>query len=174
MTTTIKDFFIANDIEWFPVAIEVKTIKGKPTKILCDIAHPSYKGVNNEGETIFTPKPNDFGTLTKEQLAERQSILQNSIYSNVKHIAMDTRNIYHIDIDKPEYDELFDDIAELTPYFKSTTKSYGKHILIKSDTFIPTSKRHQFKCEGVELLCGQWSYAPIDGEMFHDDAPFLE
>ena len=140
MTTTIKDFCIANNIEWFPVAIEVKTIKGKPTKILCDIAHPSYKGVDKDGETIFKPKPNDFGTLTKEQLAERQSILQNSIYSNVKHIAMDTRNIYHIDIDKPEYDELFDDIAELTPYFKSTTKSYGKHILIKSDTFIPTSK----------------------------------
>ena len=44
---------------------------------------------------------------------------------------MDTRNIYHIDIDVPDYnDEVFDEIAELTPYFKSTTKSYGKHILI--------------------------------------------
>ena len=84
---------------------------------------------------------------------------------------MDTRNIFHIDIDVPEYDEIFDTIAELAPYFKSTTKSYGKHILIKSDTFIPSSKRHQFKSKGVELLCGQWSYAPIDGEMFNDDCP---
>ena len=32
MTTTIKDFCLANNIEWFPVAIEVKTIKGKPKK----------------------------------------------------------------------------------------------------------------------------------------------
>ena len=42
---------------------------------------------------------------------------------------MDTRNIYHIDIDVPEYDEIFDEIAEIAPYFTYTTKSYGKHIL---------------------------------------------
>ena len=163
MTTTIKDFCIANNIEWFPIYLElVEGKEGKMEKKLSMINHPAYDGL---------PKQTDFGTLSKEQLAERQSILNYSFYNHVKHIAMDTRNIYHIDIDVPEYDEIFNNIAERAPYFKSATKSYGKHILIKSDTFIPTSKRHQFKCKGVELLCGQWSYAPIDGEMFHDDTP---
>ena len=166
MTTTIKDFCIANNIEWFPIYLElVEGKEGKMEKKLSMINHPAYNGL---------PKQTDFGTLSKEELAERQSILKYSVYSHVKHIAMDTRNIYHIDIDVPHYDEIFDTIAELAPYFKSTTKSYGKHILIKSDTFVPTSKRHQFKCKGVELLCGQWSYAPIDGEMIHDDAPLRE
>jgi len=166
MTTTIKDFCIANNIEWFPIYLElVEGKNGKIEKKLSAINHPAYDGL---------PKQTDFGTLSKEQLAERQSILQYSIYNHVKHIAMDTRKIYHIDIDVPEYDEIFDLVADLTPYFKSTTKSYGKHILIKSDTFVPTSKRHQFKSKGVELLCGQWSYAPIDGEMFNDDCPIQE
>ena len=161
MTTTIKDFCIANDIEWFPIYLEFVPGKdGKIEKRLSAINHPAYDGL---------PKQTDFGILSKEQLAERQSILQYSVYKHVQHIAMDTRKIWHIDIDVPEYDNYFDDIAETAPYFKSTTKSYGKHILIQHDTFVPTSKRIQFKSTGVELLCGQWSYAPLNGEMFNHD-----
>ena len=91
------------------------------------------------------------------------------MYSYVKHIAIDTKTVFHIDIDVPIYDDVFDTIAVLAPYFKSTTKSYGKHILITSETFTPVSKRMQFKNEGVDLLCGQWSYAPLDGEMLNAD-----
>ena len=95
MTTTIKDFCIANNIEWFPVYLElVEGKEGKMEKKLSMINHPAYNGL---------PKQTDFGTLSKEQLAERQSILQYGVYSHVKHIAMDTRNIYHIDIDVPHY-----------------------------------------------------------------------
>ena len=97
MTTTIKDFCIANNIEWFPIYLElVEGKEGKMEKKLSMINHPAYSGL---------PKQTDFGTLSKY-----------SVYSHVKHIAMDTRNIYHIDIDVPDYEEVFDEIAELTPY----------------------------------------------------------
>ena len=48
---------------------------------------------------------------------------------------MDTLEFMHIDIDIPNYNKEFDEIAENTPFFKSTTKSYGKHMLVKNDDF---------------------------------------
>ena len=68
------------------------------------INHPAYDG---------SLKQTDFGILTKEQLTDRQSILQYGIYRHVKHIAMDTRKVFHIDIDVPEYEAGFDTIAAL-------------------------------------------------------------
>jgi hypothetical protein len=166
MTTTIKDFCIQNNIQWFPIYLElVEGKEGKIEKKLSMIKHPAYEGL---------PKQTDFGTLTDEQIVARQNILNYKIYSHVKHIAMDTRHFHHIDIDVPDYDETFDEIAETTPYFKSTTKSYGKHILITNSNFTPSTKRQQFRCQGVELLCGQWSYAPIDGVMYNTDKPIVE
>ena len=142
-TTSIIEFCNQNNISWFPIYIDIKRHDdGSVEKKLESINHPAYEG---------RPKQTDFVNLSLEQIQERQSILKYKVYSYVKHIAMDTSNIFHIDIDVPEYDEGFDEIAKLTPYFKSTTKSYGKHILIKADDFIPSSKRMQFKCKGVEL-----------------------
>jgi hypothetical protein len=51
------------------------------------------------------------------------------------------------------------------------TKSYGRHILITCDEYNPDKKRIQFKNKGVELLCGQWSYAPLTIDNY--DKPIL-
>ena len=46
MTTTIKDFCIANNIEWFPIYLElVEGKNGKIEKKLSAINHPAYDGL---------------------------------------------------------------------------------------------------------------------------------
>ena len=73
---------------------------------------------------------------------------------------------------------------EVSPYFKSATKGLP-HIFIKQDGFTPQSARIQLKNggikpdlkkneEGVELLCGQWSYARWNDEMINGDIPPFE
>lgn len=161
----IIDFCEKNNILWFPIWLDVN---GKE-KTLQTIKHHLYNG---------KPKQTDFTTLTIEQIKERQTLLQDNKWKNIlEHIAMDTREIFHIDIDIENYNKGYDEITQITPYFKSTTKSYGKHILIKSKDFIPENKRIQMNNDdndGVELLCGQWSYCPIENCVYNSDKEILE
>lgn len=162
MTTTnsLPEFCDKHNILWFPIAL---TIDGS-TKTLESISHPLYNG---------RPKMTDFKELSFETIKKRQALLTDAKWSQILNvIAMDTTNVKHIDIDTPNYDEGFDKIMEITPYFKSLTKAYGRHAFITFDDFEPTSKRMQFKCEGVELLVGQWSYAPLT--LCNADKPILQ
>lgn len=157
-TASLVDFCNLNDIKWFPISL---TITDNKQKILNPIEHHLYNG---------RPKMTDFKELDDSILISRQKLLTDEYWrKHLNAIAMDTSKVFHIDIDTPDYDDGFDHIAETTPYFKSMTKSYGKHILITADDFIPESKRIQFIHKGVELLCGQWSYAPL--EIFNSEKP---
>lgn len=157
-TSSLVDFCDLNDIKWFPISL---TITDNKQKILNPIDNSLYNG---------RPKMTDFKELDDSILISRQKLLKDEYWSkHLNAIAMDTSKVFHIDIDTPDYDDGFDAIAETTPYFKSMTKSYGKHILITADDFTPESKRIQFTHKGVELLCGQWSYAPL--EIFNSDKP---
>lgn len=149
-TSSLADFCNTNNILWFPIWL---TIEGKK-KTLESISHPLYSG---------RPKMTDFVELDYETIQKRQALLTDPKWSQILNcIAMDTSQVKHIDIDTPEYDEGFDTMMETTPYFKSMTKSYGRHILIKFDDYEVENKRIQFQCKNVELLCGQWSYAPME------------
>jgi hypothetical protein len=175
-TSTIKEFCIQHNVQWFPIPLSLVPNKdGKLEKVLGEIKHKCYF---NPEKRNFKPTQSDFANVSSEVIAERQRLFGN----NCTHIAMDTREIFHIDIDEPKYNAEFDEIAKNAPYFTSTTKSYGKHILIKNSSFIPSKKRHQFinldenntDMGGVELLCGQWSYAPANNEMVNGDKPILQ
>lgn len=121
----ITDFCDKHNILWFPIHLEIVEKENKKIKELQSIDHPLYKG---------RPKQTDFNDKTVEFIKKRQTLLVDDKWSDkLKFIAMDTRTVQHIDIDTPEFDEGFDKIADTTPYFKSVTKSYGKHILITSD-----------------------------------------
>jgi phage/plasmid-associated DNA primase len=161
----IVDFCEKNNILWFPIWLDVNGNE----KVLQSIKHPLYNG---------RPKQTDFTTLTIEQIKERQTLLHDNKWKHIfEHIAMDTRQVFHIDIDTESYNEGYDNMSQLTPYFTSTTKSYGKHILVKSNDFIPENKRIQMindDKDGVELLCGQWSYCPISNEVYNSDNEILE
>ena len=181
MFTTIKDYCVQNNIKWFPIYLTFTTDeKGGIVKTISPIKHKSYHSMiklkNGQEVSSFKPKQTDFSTLTDEQIAERQTMLTNPMFKyDIKHIAMDTRSIYHIDIDTPTYSNMFNKICEIAPYFTSTTKIYGKHIMVTGVDFTPPAKRNQLQnldsennhIEGVELLSGQWSYAPLDGEMYN-------
>lgn len=158
-SSSLADFCTTNNILWFPINL---TIDGK-TKTLESISHPLYNG---------RPKMTDFKDLSEETIKKRQALLLETKWSKIFNcIAMDTTQIKHIDIDTPTYDEGFDEIMAQTPYFKSMTKSYGRHILIKFDDYEVETKRMQFQCNQVELLCGQWSYAPL--QIFNADKEIM-
>lgn len=159
-STSLAEFCTMNNILWFPINL---TIDGK-TKTLESISHPLYNG---------RPKMTDFKELNIETIKKRQALLADPKWSQILNcIAMDTTQVKHIDIDTPEYDEGFDKMMETTPYFKSMTKSYGRHILIKFDDYEVESKRMQFQSKNIELLCGQWSYAPL--EIFNADKEIIK
>jgi P4 family phage/plasmid primase-like protien len=161
MTTSLATFCDKHNILWFPISL---TITDDKTKILNPIHHPLYNG---------RPKMTDFKELDISIIKQRQSLLNDpSLNKILNTIAIDTNKVYHIDIDTPDYDSGFDEISLVTPYFKSMTKEYGKHILIKATDFQPESNRMQFKNKGVELLAGQWSYAPL--QIFNADKDILE
>lgn len=167
----IIEFCEKYNINWFPIILNVyQDTDGTWKKDLMSIKHEAYANKR--------PKQTDFATLSAEQIKARQEILKIEKFQNIcQHIAMDTSKIHHIDIDTAEYDKGYDKIAELSPWFGSTTKLYGKHILICDKAFIPTSKRMQFKNGedgGVELLCGQWSYCPIDVVLNNSNKDVLE
>jgi hypothetical protein len=162
MTTTSStiNFCDANNIEWFPINL---TIDGNGKKLINVINHKLYN--------CSRPDLQDF---TDKELIRARQHLYKSQPELFTHIAMNTKSVYHIDIDTNDYEQGFDNIAFSSPYFKSMTKSYGKHILIKVDGFTPTSNRMQFSNNGqggVELLCGLSSFAPL--EMYNADKEII-
>lgn len=151
-SSSLVDFCEKNNINWFPISL---TITEDKKKILNPINHTLYN--------FQRPKNTDFKNIDEEIIKKRQQLIYDDKMKkqlNLTALWIDTSDVYHIDIDTPNYDEGFDTIN--SPYFKSMTKSYGKHILIKMSGFNPDKGRIQFKCEGVELLCGQSSYAPFE------------
>jgi len=156
---SLINFCNKNKIKWMPIKLTLKDGEKK----LEPINHKLYNG---------RPKMTDFQNLSIEILEERQNLLMDGKNNNLfNFIAMDTARVYHIDIDTPDYSDVFDDIMKKSPFFKSMTKSFGKHILITSD-YKPNKNRVQFKCKGVELLSGQWSYSPLNIE--NHDKPILK
>ena len=166
-TQKITDFLNEKKILWFPICLEVDN----KTKKLMPIKHDLYQ--------FGCPKYTDFNKEKAKQIClSRQTLLTNPEFKNaLKYIAIDTSKIFHIDIDCEEYDKDFDAIAEISPYFKSITKSFGRHIFIKTNEklekprhgFLNSKKQNGF---GVELLCGQWSYAPIDAIIHNSNKEF--
>ena len=138
------------NIDWFPINL---TISGTDKK-LNKIEHCLYN--------YSRPDLHDFSD--KNLLKARQHLFrtQPELFT---HLCIDTTNVFQIDIDNEDYEDAFDCIAGVSPWFPSMTKSYGKHIFCRYDGFVPSAKRMQFlnygEPVGVELLCGFGSYAPF-------------
>jgi hypothetical protein len=183
---TIKEFCDTNNILWFPINLKMIPVLNEPNKKekkLEKIIHETYKHTkkNKEGNTYISYKaePTDFDNFSIDIIKERQQLVNISDW-----IAIDTRSTLQIDIDCDNYVEGYKKLMEQAPYFKSATKSLP-HIFIKQEGFIPKSARIQLKNggiksdpnkneEGVELLCGQWSYARWNDEMINGNIPPYE
>ena len=91
---------------------------------------------------------------------------------------MDTTDIYHLDIDwkeEIEYSEeaikLVEDLLKICPYYKSTTKTLGKHLFFKMDKKLAKQKcllKTSPKCElyeDLEILSGNFGWCPASNEI---------
>ena len=95
--------------------------------------------------------------------------------TSAEYIAIDTREMLHIDVDfkddveySAESIEFVESLERALPYYRSLTKMRGKHIFFKSDKKM-TKKRIQTKFEDIEVLSGQWAWARKDTIMYNDD-----
>jgi len=138
------------NIDWFPINVTISGMEKKLNKI----EHRLYNYA----------KPNLHDFSDKNLLKARQHLFetQPELFT---HLCIDTTNIFQIDIDTEDYQDEFDCIARVSPWFPSMTKSYGKHIFCVYDGFVPSTKRMQFlnyeRTNEVELLCGVGSFAPF-------------
>ena len=190
---TFREFCDINDIKWMPVAL----LNKRPV----NINHEAYFRKNKKNQSTFTPNFTEFLTISNEVLKQRQQLfLDDEIMNYVDNkndikirIAIDTYNVFQIDIDSPDVDQYF--IQQFsngdckTAYYKSLTKSYGKHIFIKlsnvndfrdyikNNTSSSATTVYQFKNSfkneyndvidifktgGLELLTGKWGYIDVN------------
>lgn len=84
-------------------------------------------------------------------------------------LAIDTYNIYQIDIDSPDYEEDFKDALQKYPYYLSCSKQLP-HIFVKSK--IDTKNKNKMDLEYGELLHGQWAFASLNCQVFNHDKSF--
>ena len=134
-------------ILWFPVNLD--TSDGKKT----------LKYTHD-----YMPKPTDFRDMSRDDIIERQKYVH-----LFNHIAMDTREYYHLDFDTKEFKDVREDICKSAPYFLSSTKKLP-HVFIKPDEPLDLM-RVQTKYDGIEILSGSWSYCPVDCKVHNHDIP---
>jgi hypothetical protein len=168
----------------------------KIEKILDEVCHSLYKNTKT-----YHPLSTDFKNLSDDVILRRQNLLNTEKYRHLFNaIAIDTSEIYHIDYDIPidelrriandanlrdsEEMNIIEDIykcrGDVTfldvqisklPFYKSTTKSYGIHLLAKPTTKIEKIEQHPFKklTNDVEILGNGWSWASIDTEIYNPE-----
>lgn len=158
-------FLNENDIDWFPINLAVNGT----VKTIGKIQHEAYRSIktNAEGDeyACYMPSSSDFKLLPKEIIKQRQTLI-----TDYKYIAISVEKVKHIDIDTDINTDDFLKIAKVAPYYKSLTKSYGKHIFITHDSSTD-NHRPQFTTDKVELLNGGWSWARIDTVLVNSDKP---
>ena len=144
----IITYLNANKINWMPINLEIKKVKGKNRKYLRpyneDSSMPSYTELSD-----------------KKIVEERQSWIDTYNY-----IWVDTRVVNQIDVDG-EIDPKLD-----TPFFQSITKK-SPHYFIKG-FYGFTKKRSPTKWNDVELLSGQGSYAEKNCLVYNTSKKILD
>ena len=174
---SVVDFCDENNIKWRPILVEVsKGTKGKYEKDL----KPSPLFAKNEKYNMPNKKSFQDENFCNTEMLEYQNIFkQMSVVEQSKYtISMDTTDIYHLDIDwkeEIEYSEeaikLVEDLLKICPYYKSTTKTLGKHLFFKMDKKLAKQKcllKTSPKCElyeDLEILSGNFGWCPASNEI---------
>ena len=158
----IIEYLEKEKINWFYINLEV--INGKK-----EIA--PYRTIV-EGHEKVLPRPSFTDFTKKINLVKQRQHTNFRIDYNLQHIAIDTHDVYQLDIDTVDFNnnpyvpDDYKKLCDALPYFLSTTKKLP-HIFIRVN-----EKHHKFKClvdEKVELLSGQWSFCPIDTLVYNYD-----
>jgi phage/plasmid-associated DNA primase len=169
----------------------------KKEKILDEINHSLYK--NYKG--TYYPLSTDFTKLSDDIILKRQKLLKTEKYGHLFNaIAIDTNEVYHIDYDIPIEElrriavdaelinslemNVIEDIrksrgdntlpdVEITklPFYQSTTKSYGFHLMLKPTKKLQKIEQKMFKrlTNDVEILSNGWSWAGLDIDVYNPE-----
>lgn len=162
----LVDFLEQHQIQWQPVILKSK---GQGRQKL-----PTFVQCSGGG---WLPKMTDFygpTRLSSEEFQRRKDLFPGTVTT----IAIDTTVVQQVDIDDETLDltvvhEPVRDLAihmiqcKRTPWYKSLTKQLP-HIFVRLET--PSGfhgKRTTANWnDRIDVLCGQWSYAQADAEVF--------
>lgn len=149
--------------------------------------HPLYFQGKMKNKTTgeeyddYTPTMRDWDRFTEDQILARQELLKDPVWSKIFNcIFLKTDDANHIDIDCPLVNPLYIDLLGKCPYYRSSTKSYGCQIFIRSDTKAPKNRQSLINdvdsdiTQEIELLAGQWAYLPIGREIVNYDIEIPE
>ena len=152
----ITSYLDKNEIEWFYINLQV---------------------VNNN-KKVLLPYSIDNKMPTMNDFNDEAIInLRKSPLYEANYIAIDTRNIYQIDIDTKDDNDLpyvpqeYKDLCKSMPYFLSSTKQLP-HIFVKPQEKI--TKYNDLLGKDIEILSGKWSFASVDAEIHNHDKPIEE
>jgi len=150
MNTSVLNFLNANSIKYFPINLDISynSSKKKYEK------HIKYT-------SEYMPKFTDFKDLDPEKITDRHKLI-----SKYDYIAIDTFNVYQIDVDTDLHKKEVEDLKTRYPYFESASKKLP-HFFVTSDYV--KKLRIQSKYEGIEVLTGQWSFCSVDAIVHNSD-----
>ena len=80
---------------------------------------------------------------------------------------IDTRELFHIDVDTQDHELFVERCKDVCPYFESATKKLP-HCFVKANHTVAT-QRVQTIFKDIEILCGQWSYCRADALVYNAD-----
>lgn len=156
----ITDFLNKKNIKWFPIELSLTTdADGNTTKNLV-FGHDSV--------LRYIPKTSDFKDFDMSVIKARQTLIDKTDY-----IAIDTNEVYQIDIDHHDYDDKFDVIKFNTPYYNSVRKNLP-HMFVLTDDFKKLKDKYVFNDDAkIDFLTGQWAWARKDVIVHNADKNFF-
>lgn len=190
----IIEFCDKHGIEWFPIILEYSEtdkkfengeVKMSKKMVKMDdhelYEHDKVNEKTGEHYKSYKPEPTDFKLLQKEKIIKRQNLLKLPYWKKrCNAIAINTENIYHIDLDCIEYLEIYKELLKIYPYYKSSTKSFGAHIFIKPEKkyllekgYLKNTQMITKKKSEVELLSGLWGWCNINAVVYNSNCEDL-
>ena len=142
---TITNFLRQHDIKFFPINLTIENGKKKLNYTM-----------------NYMPKPTDFKEKTDYDLAMRLQFLDDYDY-----IAIDTSDVYQIDVDTYDHQDEVAYLKDDFPYFESATKKLP-HFFVTCENKIE-NQRVQSVLEGIEVLTGQWSYCHKNAIVYNSE-----
>ena len=84
------------------------------------------------------------------------------------HIAIDTKQINHIDVDTFDHEAFVEDVKNRHPYFESARKKLP-HAFVKFHNPIEGLRIESVLTQQIEVLSGMWSFCRLDAVVYNAD-----
>lgn len=170
----LTPFLRKHKLQYFGMNLEVTGSEKKPVGV--DEAHRDlYHSISEKGYDCYYGLQTDFTTKkNKQKLEARQALLLSEAHG-FNTIAVDTTGVYQLDVDDESVMQhpVIKELLTSCPYYLSTTKKLPHFfITVKEQVAKNVVKILKDSSVRLELLSGQWAWAPIDAEVYNAAKPF--